>query len=152
MPTTLIYGGHGKVALHLTSLLAKSSPAHRIISVIRNPEHSAEIKSLGGTPLVQSIESATVDELAESLRSNGVESVVWSAGAGGGDPSRTDKVDREGAIKSMDACAQAGVKRYIIVSALDLRDRAKSAPSWYDEDDKNRSDRVWVKKDRPIED
>jgi NADPH:quinone reductase-like Zn-dependent oxidoreductase len=82
MPTTLIYGGHGKVALHLTTLLAKAS-AHKIINIIRNPAHAAEIESIGGTPLVQSIEDSTVENMAESLRAHGVDSVVWSAGAGG---------------------------------------------------------------------
>jgi nucleoside-diphosphate-sugar epimerase len=70
--------------------------------------------------------------------------VIWSAGAGGGDPSRTDSVDRKGAIKSMDACASAGASRYIIVSALDVRNRdGKSVPTWYNDGDKERSDRVW---------
>lgn len=70
--------------------------------------------------------------------------MIWSAGAGGGDPSRTDTVDRKGAIKSMDATAEAGVSRYIIVSALDVRDReSKGIPEWYDDNDKQRSDRVW---------
>jgi nucleoside-diphosphate-sugar epimerase len=36
------------------------------------------------------------------------------------------------------------VKRYIIVSALDVRDReGKGVPGWYDDNDKQRSDRVW---------
>ncbi len=41
---------------------------------------------------------------------------MWSAGAGGGDPRRTDAVDREAAIRSMDAAAAAGVDRYVMVS------------------------------------
>jgi nucleoside-diphosphate-sugar epimerase len=61
----------------------------------------------------------------------------------GGSAERTDKVDREGAIKSMDACALAGVKRYIIVSATDVRDRNKTAPSWYNDGDRSISDRTW---------
>lgn len=44
----------------------------------------------------------------------------------------------------MDATAEAGVSRYIIVSALDVRDReGKGIPEWYNDDDKVRSDRVW---------
>ena len=46
----------------------------------------------------------------------GHDAVVWSAGAGGGDPKRTDAVDREAAIRSMDAAAAAGVRRYVMVS------------------------------------
>lgn len=44
----------------------------------------------------------------------------------------------------MDAAAEAGVSRYIIVSALDVRDReGKPVPEWYNDDDKARSERVW---------
>ncbi|HEX5919775.1 MAG TPA: NAD(P)H-binding protein, partial [Nocardioides sp.] len=41
---------------------------------------------------------------------------VWSAGAGGGDPARTVAVDRDAAIRSMDAAQTAGVGRYVMVS------------------------------------
>ena len=44
----------------------------------------------------------------------------------------------------MDATAQAGVKRYIIVSAIDVRDRQnKPEPEWYSDADRERSNRVW---------
>lgn len=43
----------------------------------------------------------------------------------------------------MDATANAGIKRYIIVSALDIRDRSKAVPDWYNEDDLKMSARVF---------
>src|SRR5690606_23886625 len=46
----------------------------------------------------------------------GHDAVVWSAGAGGGDPERTYAVDRDAAIRSMDAAVRAGVDRYVMVS------------------------------------
>ncbi|MFP5313544.1 MAG: NAD(P)H-binding protein, partial [Actinomycetes bacterium] len=52
--------------------------------------------------------------LAEALA--GQDAVVWAAGAGGGSPDRTYAVDRDAAIRSMDAAAQAGVDRYVMVS------------------------------------
>ena len=43
----------------------------------------------------------------------------WSAGAGGkGGPQRTDAVDRAAAIRSMEAAAAAGVRRYVMVSFI----------------------------------
>lgn len=42
----------------------------------------------------------------------------------------TSACETIGAIKSFDATAKAGVKRYIIVSALDLRDKTKAEPDW----------------------
>lgn len=48
-----------------------------------------------------------------------------------------------GAVKAFDAAADAGVKRFIIVSALDVRDKSKAQPDWYDEKDQVMSGRVW---------
>jgi nucleoside-diphosphate-sugar epimerase len=142
MPTTLILGGSGKVARHLTrQLVAQSYTVH---SVIRNSAHSSDLQSLGAKPIVQSIEESSVSDLASTIKSCGPDVVVWSAGAGGGNPERTKTVDQEGAIKSFDACKEAGVSRYIIVSAVDVRDRSKNKyPEWYDDESKTRSDKVW---------
>lgn len=141
-PTILIFGGSGKVARHLTRLLV--SQGSTVHSIIRNPGQSSELSDLGAHPIVQSVEEASVDDLAHTIKDCDAEVVVWAAGAGGGNPERTQSVDKEGAIKSFDAAAQAGVKRYIIVSALDVRDREnKPLPDWYDEKDRNTSDRVW---------
>ena len=43
----------------------------------------------------------------------------------------------------MDACAAAGVKRFITVSATDVRDHSKPAPDWYDEGTKERAAKVF---------
>lgn len=41
----------------------------------------------------------------------------------------------------MDAAAEAGVKRFIMVSAVDVRDRKnKAVPEWYNDEDKERSE------------
>ncbi|KAF2429234.1 Rossmann-fold NAD(P)(+)-binding protein [Tothia fuscella] len=142
--TALICGGSGKVSRQLTKLLTSQNPPWTVYSLIRKSSQVAELEELGAKPIVQSIEDSSVSELASTIKNNNVDVVIWSAGAGGqGGPSRTDKVDRRGAIKSMDATAEAGVKRYIIVSAVDVRDRNKSVPSWYNEDDKSHSDKIW---------
>ena len=146
MPTTLIFGGSGKVARHLTRILTQQeTPAHTVYSIIRNPAQSSDIESLGGKPIVQSIEEASVSDLVQTIKALNPDCIVWAAGAGGGSPERTTKVDHEGAIKSMDAAAEAGVRRYIIVSALDVRDREhRPRPDWYTEESKVRSEKVWA--------
>jgi nucleoside-diphosphate-sugar epimerase len=144
MPTTLIYGGSGKVARHLTRLLRSATPPHKVYSVIRDPGQSDSVRALGAIPIVNSVETATVDSMAADLRAASPDSVVWSAGAGGkGGPERTDAVDRAGAIRAMDACAAAGVRRFVMLSAADVRDRSLPAPSWYGEEDLAASDRLW---------
>jgi nucleoside-diphosphate-sugar epimerase len=141
--TTLIFGGSGKVARHITRLLAQNSN-HTVHSIIRKAEQSASISELGGKPIVQSIEDSSIEDMAATIKSTEANNIIWSAGAGGGSAERTRAVDRDGAIRCMDAAAQAGVKRFVLVSAVDVRDReGKPEPEWYDDGDRERSDGMW---------
>ena len=111
----VIIGGHGKVALLTAPLLVAAG--HEVVSVIRDPAQSDDVAAAGATPLVLSVEDASTEELAKALA--GADAVVWSAGAGGkGGPDRTDAVDRAAAIRSMEAAAAAGVRRYVMVSFI----------------------------------
>ena len=117
MTKIAIIGGHGKVALHLARLL--TSDGHDVTSLIRNPEHAADVAATGAVPLLADVENQSTDELATAL--TGQDAVVWSAGAGGGSAERTYAVDRDAAIRSMNAAAQAGIYRYVMVSYLGSR-------------------------------
>ncbi|HEY8752499.1 MAG TPA: SDR family oxidoreductase [Arthrobacter sp.] len=114
MTRIAIIGGHGKVALHLSALL--TTEGHSVTSIIRNPEHAADVAATGASPSVLDVEKSTTAAIADALR--GHDAVVWSAGAGGGNPERTYAVDRDAAIRSMEAAAAAGVGRYVMVSYL----------------------------------
>ena len=108
----LIIGGHGKVALLAAPLLTRSG--HAVTGVIRNPDHAADVAATGATPLVADVESLDEDGLTALL--DGVDVLVWSAGAGGGNPARTYAVDRDAAIRSVRAAERAGTPRYVMVS------------------------------------
>ncbi len=114
MSRIAIIGGHGKVALHLSKIL--SGEGHDVTSFIRNPDHVPDVTETGASAEVLDVENSTTAELARAL--SGHDAVVWSAGAGGGNPDRTYAVDRDAAIRSMDAAGQAGVSRYVMVSYL----------------------------------
>ncbi|MDI3193653.1 SDR family oxidoreductase [Pseudarthrobacter sp. AL07] len=114
MTRIVIIGGHGKVALHLSALL--TTEGHSVTSIIRNPDHAADVAATGATPSVLDVENSTTAAIADALKDH--DAVVWSAGAGGGSPDRTYAVDRDAAIRSMDAASEAGVGRYIMVSYL----------------------------------
>ncbi|WP_322409270.1 SDR family oxidoreductase [Microbacterium invictum] len=114
MSRVLVFGGHGKVAMLLAPLLV--SRGDEVTAVIRNPDHVRDVESTGATPRVADIETLDIDALADLVSGHDV--VVWSAGAGGGDAARTYAVDRDAAIRSMDAAARAGVARYVMVSWL----------------------------------
>ncbi|GAA2987304.1 uncharacterized protein YbjT (DUF2867 family) [Microbacterium terrae] len=109
-----IIGGHGKIALLLAPLLVARGDA--VTSIIRNPQHEADVAATGAHPLVADVEALDTDQLAQLITDAGSDAVVWSAGAGGGDPQRTYAVDRDAAVRSMDAAQAAGVPRYVMVS------------------------------------
>lgn len=112
MPRIAIIGGHGKVALHLARQL--TGRGDEVTSIFRNPEHEGDVAATGATPLVLDLEAVDTDALAAALE--GHDAVVWSAGAGGGNPARTNAVDRDAAMASMEAAARAGAYRYVMVS------------------------------------
>jgi len=112
MTKIAIIGGHGKVALHLAQILTHDG--HEVSSFIRKPEQSDDISKTGATPVVADVENLSQEELATLL--SGHDAVVWSAGAGGGSDDRTYEVDRDAAIRSMNAAAEAGIYRYVMVS------------------------------------
>jgi uncharacterized protein YbjT (DUF2867 family) len=112
MARIVIIGGHGKVALLLAPLLTQAH--HQVASVFRNPEHAQEVAATGAVPVVADIERLDTDGLSRLLAAH--DAVVFSAGAGGGDPARTYAVDRDAAIRTIDAAAQAGVRRFVMVS------------------------------------
>ena len=112
MARIIIFGGHGKIALLTEPLLAERGD--EVTAVIRNPDHAEDVRAAGARPLVADIERLDAEGIADLIR--GHDAVVWSAGAGGGDPQRTMAVDRDAAIRSMEAAALAGVKRYAMVS------------------------------------
>ena len=97
MADHIIIGGHGKVSLLTMPLLREAG--HSVTGVIRNPEHEHDIEAAGGKPLVLDVETALEDDLVRAFE--GKDAVVWSAGAGGGNPGRTYAVDRDAAIRSM---------------------------------------------------
>ncbi|MGC5169709.1 NAD(P)H-binding protein [Microbacterium sp. DT81.1] len=117
MSRILIIGGHGKVALLLAPLLV--ARGDDVTSVIRNPDHSDEVAATGAVPLVADVESLDVSGMAALF--DGHDAIVWSAGAGGGTAARTYAVDRDAAIRSMDAALAAGVRRYVMVSYFGAR-------------------------------
>jgi nucleoside-diphosphate-sugar epimerase len=110
-----IAGGHGKIALRLTALLADRGET--VLSLIRNPDHAADVQSRGAEPVICDLEHATEQEIAGAIA--GVDAVVFAAGAGpGSGAERKLTMDRDGAIKLLHAATQADVRRYLIISSV----------------------------------
>jgi len=112
MARIVVIGGHGKVALQLARILTERG--YEVSSIFRNPDHSNDVAATGATPVVADIERLDTDALAGLLA--GHDAVVFTAGAGGGNPARTYAVDRDAAIRVIDAAGQAGARRFVMVS------------------------------------
>jgi nucleoside-diphosphate-sugar epimerase len=110
-----IAGGHGKIARRLTRLLvARGDQVH---GLIRNPDHTEDLRADGAEPVVCDIEHEGVAEIARAIA--GADAVVFAAGAGtGSGPRRKWTIDRDGAIKLLEAARGARVDRYLMISSI----------------------------------
>ncbi|HWC86095.1 MAG TPA: NAD(P)H-binding protein [Solirubrobacteraceae bacterium] len=110
----VIAGGHGKIALRLTRRL--SARGDSVAGLIRNPDHAGDVAARGGEAVICDLERAGADEMAAVLA--GATAAVFAAGAGpGSGPERKLTVDRDGAVKLLEASRAAGVPRYLIISS-----------------------------------
>ncbi len=113
--TVAIAGGHGKIALRLTRRLTERG--ERVVALIRNPDHADDVRAQGGQPVVCDLEIVAATEVTAAVA--GSDAVVFAAGAGpGSGAERKLTMDRDGAIKLLDAARSADVARYLIISAV----------------------------------
>src|SRR5947209_9014079 len=115
--TVVIAGGHGQIARLLGALLVDDG--HTVRGLIRNPDHAADLEAIGVTPVLCDLER---DDPALADAVAGAHAAVFAAGAGpGSGAERKQTMDRDGAIRLIDACKAAGVRRYVMVSAMGAR-------------------------------
>ncbi|WP_374010795.1 SDR family oxidoreductase [Leifsonia sp. LS-T14] len=114
MTRVAIIGAHGKVAQQLMRVLYDLGDD--FVGVVRNDEHADDVYRLGGEGVLLDIEKSTPEALAAAIA--GCDAVVFTAGAGavsGIERKRT--VDYGGSILAQEAARQAGVRRFVQVSA-----------------------------------
>jgi uncharacterized protein YbjT (DUF2867 family) len=129
MSRVAIVGAHGKVAQQLMRVLYDQ--ADDFVGLVRNDEHAEDVYRLGGEGAVVDIESADVDAIAAAIAD--CDAVVFTAGAGAGSGvERKRTVDYAGSVKSAEAAAKAGIRRFVQVSAwgVDAPVAADAAPDW----------------------
>jgi uncharacterized protein YbjT (DUF2867 family) len=109
----IVAGGHGQIALKLLGLLAERGDRSR--GLIRNPDHAADLEAVGAEAVVCDMEAE--DDLAPFVE--GADAVVFAAGAGpGSGAERKRTVDLGAAVKLIDAARAAGIRRYVMLSAI----------------------------------
>lgn len=114
MSRIAIVGAHGKVAQQLMRVLYDRGD--EFVGLVRSDEHADDVYRLGGEGHVLDIEQA--DSGAIAMAFVGCDAVVFTAGAGAGSGvARKRTVDYAGSVKSAEAAASAGVRRFVQVSA-----------------------------------
>jgi nucleoside-diphosphate-sugar epimerase len=100
--------------MRLIELLVQRGDA--VTGLIRNPAHGDDLRQAGAEPVVCDLEQAVLQQVAEAVA--GSEAVVFAAGAGpGSGAERKLTMDRDGAIKLLEASAESSA-RYVMVSSI----------------------------------
>lgn len=110
-----IVGGHGKVALQLHPLLVRAG--HTPVALVRNESYRDELQELGAEVRSLDIENAAESDFVEAF--TGCDAVVFAAGGGpDGNVERKQTVDLEGSLMSIHAANDAGISRFVQISAI----------------------------------
>lgn len=108
MSQVFVVGGSGRVATELIKDL--TSAGYQVVAGARHPEKVIELA--GVTPVKLDLH-ADVDQLAKLMK--GSAAVYFVAGSRGKDLLQTDAM---GAVKTMRAAEQDGIKRYVMLSSM----------------------------------
>ena len=115
MTRIAVVGGHGQIARLLHPLLLEAG--HQPVALVRRQEHADALRAQGVETRFLDIEASAEDDFAAAL--DGCDAVVFAAGGGpDGNIDRKRTVDLEGSLKSIAGARQAGVQRFVQVSAI----------------------------------
>lgn len=121
-----VIGANGQIGQHLIGLLNEHEN-HTPVAMVRKQEQ-ADVYNEKGVEAVLADLEGSVDEIADAAK--GCDAIVFTAGSGGHTgPDKTLLIDLDGAVKSVEAAEKAGIKRFIIVSAL----QAHRRENWSDQ-------------------
>jgi uncharacterized protein YbjT (DUF2867 family) len=119
MSSIAVVGGHGQVALHLLTQLSRAD--HQPVALVRKEEYRAELEALGAEVRLLDIEQQDAAAFAEAFQ--GCHAVVFAAGGGpDGNKERKKTVDLGGSLKSIEGAQQAGIQRFVQISAIGVDD------------------------------
>ncbi|WP_224269397.1 SDR family oxidoreductase [Haloprofundus salinisoli] len=114
----LIAGSHGGVGKRATDLLSGSD--HEVRAMVRDEKQVPEMESYGVETVVADLRSD--DDVERAVRD--CDGILFAAGSSGED---VEGVDRDGAIRTIDAAETFGASRYVMLSAMNA-DEPESSP------------------------
>jgi uncharacterized protein YbjT (DUF2867 family) len=119
MSRIAIVGGHGQVARHLLHVLRRAD--HTPVALVRREEYRQELEERGADVRLLDIERQGASDFAAAF--DGCRAVVFAAGGGpDGNVERKRTVDLEGSLKSIEGARQAGIDRFVQISAIGVDD------------------------------
>ncbi|MFC6345259.1 NAD(P)H-binding protein, partial [Nocardioides hankookensis] len=119
MTRIAIVGGHGQVAQHLIHDLRRSD--HDAVALVRTEAYRDELEAKGAEVRLLDIEQQEAAAFATAFA--GCDAVVFAAGGGpDGNIERKRTVDLEGSLKSIEGARQAGIRRFVQISAIGVDD------------------------------
>jgi len=117
MSNIAVVGGHGQIARHLHPFLVEAG--HTPVALVRNEDYRADLEAAGAEVRILDIESD--DAAAFAAAFEGCSAVVFAAGGGpDGNIERKRTVDLEGSLKSIEGAKQAGISRFVQISAISV--------------------------------
>ena len=129
MTRIAVVGGHGQIARQLHPMLLGAG--HHPVALVRRQEQADALEATGVETRMLDIESDAAERFAEVFE--GCDAVVFAAGGGpDGNIDRKRTVDLEGSLKSVEGARQAGIRRFVQVSAISVDEPVAddASPVW----------------------
>jgi uncharacterized protein YbjT (DUF2867 family) len=122
----VVVGANGQIGNQLVHLI-KEDGQHNVIAMVRKEEQVKSFENSGIQTVLANLEDS-VENLVKAIE--GSDAICFTAGSGGSTGhDKTLLIDLDGAVKMMEAAEKAGIKRFILVSAL----QANNRENWSDE-------------------
>ncbi|MGB3634650.1 MAG: SDR family oxidoreductase [Rubrobacteraceae bacterium] len=116
----LVAGANGQTARQLVRMLVENG--HEVRGLIRKEDQMQNVESDGAEPVLADLEQDNADgKIGEVVV--GCDAVIFAAGAGPGSGNeRKETMDRDGAIKLIEAAEKHGARRYLMLSTMGADD------------------------------
>lgn len=107
----IVIGGSGRTGILIVEKLVAAG--HSVVATIRNPKRMAETVKRGAETIVLDLGKSPLSDFTATMK--GADAVVFAAGSAAGESSALDRI---GTRRTVHAAENAGVKRYLSISAI----------------------------------
>ncbi|EMA52762.1 MULTISPECIES: SDR family oxidoreductase [Halococcus] len=111
----LVAGAHGKVGQHIVDVLDRSD--HDVTAMVRTDSYASDIAEYDAETVVADL----TEDVSHAVQDH--DAIVFAAGSSGED---VEGVDRDGAIRMIEAAEEHGVDRFVMLSAMNADDPESS--------------------------